>query len=78
MKIHIPTFDQFVNESMNEAKDDYVPATLVKDFKDLRKGQTVKVNALNYTKSGDKEMVEIIRPDGKKIEILKGILSVKI
>jgi hypothetical protein len=67
-----------VYESTNEAKDDYVPATLVKDSGDLRKGQTVKVNALNYTKRGDKEKVEIIRPDGKKSEILKGDLSVKI
>jgi hypothetical protein len=68
-----------VYESINEGtKDEFVSATLVKDDGDLRKGSTVKVEALDYTKKGDKEKVSIIRPDGKKSEILKGNLSVKI
>jgi hypothetical protein len=67
-----------VYESMNEAKEDYVPATVIKDSGDLRKGETVKVDALDYTKRGGSDKVTIIRPDGKKEEILKGNLSVKI
>lgn len=67
-----------VYESVNEGKDDFVPATLVKDSGDLRKGQIVKVDALDYTKRGDKDKVTIIRPDGKKSEIAKGDLSIKI
>lgn len=67
-----------VYESLNESKDEFVNATLTKDEGDLRKGQTVKVNALDYTKRGDRDKVGIIRPDGKKAEILKGNLSVKI
>jgi hypothetical protein len=78
MKTYIPTFNEFLAESINEAKDDYVPATISKDTGDLKRGQIVKVNALDYTKRGDKDKVEIIRPDGKKTEILKGSLSVKI
>jgi hypothetical protein len=41
---------KLLKESVNEGKDDFVPATLVKDSGDLRKGQVVKVNALEYTK----------------------------
>ncbi len=67
-----------VYESINEAKDDFVTATVAKDSGDLRKGQSVKVDALDYTKRGDGDKVTIIRPDGKKAEILKGDLSVKI
>jgi|LakMenEpi03Aug12_release.lakeMendotaPanAssembly.Ray.scaffolds.fasta_scaffold3393748_1 hypothetical protein len=81
MKTHIPSFDQFINESnesMNEAKEDFVSASMIKPDKDLRKGQIVKVDALEYTQSGDKDLVSIIRPDGKKAKTLKGNLSVKI
>ena len=67
-----------IKESVNEGKEDFVPSTLVKDSGDLRKGQVVKVNALEYTKRGDRERVSIIRPDGKKADILRGDLSIKI
>lgn len=67
-----------IRESVNESKDEFVSATMTKDDGDLRKGTVVKVDALEYTKRGDKDKVTIIRPDGKKMEILKGELSVKI
>jgi hypothetical protein len=68
-----------IHESeINEANDEFVPATLTEDFEDLRKGDAVKINALEFTKGNDKETIESIRPDGKKMEINKAILTVKI
>ena len=67
-----------IKESVNEAKDEFVPATLTEDFEDLRKGDVIKINALDYTQGGDKDTVDSIRPDGKKMEIKKAILTVKI
>jgi hypothetical protein len=69
---------KIIGESVNEAKDEFVPANLTEDFEDLRKGDVVKINALEYTKGNDKETIESIRPDGKKMEIKKAILTVKI
>lgn len=67
------------NESkVNEANNEFVPATLIKDFEDLRKDQIIKINALDFTQGADKETVECIRPDGKKMEIKKAIIEVKI
>jgi hypothetical protein len=66
-------FDEII-----ESKDEYVNATLLDNFKDLRKGSLVKINALDYTQGGDKDTIESIRPDGKKMEIKKAILTVKI
>ncbi len=67
-----------VYESVNESKDEFVPATLEKNSGTFRKGDMVKVNALEYTKKGANEMVAIINSAGKKMEILKGDLDVKI
>lgn len=78
MKTYIPTFDQFINESLNEGKDEFVSATLSKNSGTFKKGDKVKVNALDYTERGANEMVAIIKSDGKKSQILKGDLDVKI
>jgi len=67
-----------MKESITESKDEFVLATLTEDFEDLRKGDSIKINALDYTSGGDKETVESIRPDGKKMDIKKAILTVKI
>ena len=63
---------------VNEANDEFVPATLTEDFEDLQKGAIVKIKAIEYTQGGDKETVESIRPDGNKMEIKKSALTVKI
>jgi len=63
---------------LNEAADEFVVATLSEDFEDLKKGQTVKIKAIEFTQGGDKETIESIRPDGKKMEIKKAIIEVKI
>jgi hypothetical protein len=67
-----------IKESVNEASDEFVNATLSADFEDLKKGQTVKIKAIEFTQGGDKETIESIRPDGKKMEIKKAIIEVKI
>ena len=67
-----------IDESVNEASDEFVPATLTEDFEDLQKGAIVKIKAIEYTQGGDKETVESIRPDGNKMEIKKSVLTVKI
>jgi cold shock CspA family protein len=72
--------DEFgIHESeVNEAKDAFVNATIIQNDGDLKKGDMVKVNALQYTQGGDNDKISIIRGDGKKADILKKNLSVKI
>jgi len=67
-----------VYEYVNEAVDEFVPATLTLDFQDIKKGDIVKIKAIEYTKLGDKSMIECIRPDGKKMDIKKEFITVKI
>jgi hypothetical protein len=67
-----------ITESVNEGKDDFVVATLNSNSGDLKKGDSVKVNALEYTQGGDDDKITIIRPDGKKDSLSKKVLNVKI
>lgn len=71
--------DKIVDESeINEAIDEFVPASLTNEFQDLKKGDIVKIKAIEYTKLGDRSMIECIRPDGKKMDIQKEFITVKI
>jgi hypothetical protein len=67
-----------VYEYVNEAIDEFVPASLTNEFQDLKKGDIVKIKAIEYTKLGDRSMIECIRPDGKKMDIKKEFITVKI
>lgn len=70
----LSTFDEWLNESKSE---EFVNATLISPVKTLKKGDVVKVNALQYTKSGDSDKIEIILSN-KKIELIeKKFLEVK-
>jgi hypothetical protein len=44
----------------------------------MKKGDVVKVDALQYTSSGNNEKVDIIMANGKKASIEKKNLDVKI
>ena len=44
----------------------------------MKKGDIVKVNALEYTQSANSEQVEIIASDDKKYSVDKKVLDVKI
>jgi hypothetical protein len=63
---------------VNEAIDEFVPASLTNEYQDLKKGDIVKIKAIEYTKLGDRSMIECIRPDGKKMDIKKEFITVKI
>jgi hypothetical protein len=63
---------------VNEAIDEFVPASLTNEYQDLKKGDIVKIKAIEYTKLGDRNMIECIRPDGKKMDIKKEFITVKI
>lgn len=70
----LSTFDEWLNESKS---DEFVNATITSPTKSLKKGDVVKVNALQYTKSGDSDKIEIILSN-KKIELIeKKFLEVK-
>ena len=70
----LSTFDEWLNESKS---DEFVNATITSPTKFLKKGDVVKVNALQYTKSGDSDKIEIILSN-KKIELIeKKFLEVK-
>lgn len=64
--------------AISESMDEFVPASLVMDVQDLKKGDVVKIKAIEYTKLGDNAMIECIRPDGKKMDIQKEAITVKI
>jgi hypothetical protein len=40
----------------------------------LAKGDKVKMKALDFTKKGDNDMIDIILPDGSKTQVKKRIL----
>ena len=63
---------------INEDVKGFVDANLLNDVKDLRKGSSVKIDALDYTRRGDNDNITCIRPDGNKMEILKKMLTVKL
>ena len=67
-----------IKESVNETSDKFVNATLSEDVEDLRKGSSVKIDSLDFTKRGDADKVTCIRPDGNTMEILKKSLTVKL
>lgn len=72
----LTTYEEWLNEA--KSPDSYVNATVNAQVKTLKKGETVKVDALQYTKGGEKDLVEILLPNGKKDSIEKRFLEVKI
>jgi len=72
----LTTYAEWLNES--KAQEQYVNATLTSPSSGMKKGDVVKVDALQYTSSGDNEKVDIIMANGKKSSIEKKILDVKI
>ncbi len=68
------TFEEWLNESKSE---EFVNATLTSPFNVYKKGDIVKVNALQYTKGGNSDKVEILLSNGKKDLIEKKFLEVK-
>ena len=70
----LSTFDEWLNESKSE---EYVNAFVTSPLKNHKKGDVVKVNALQYTKSGNTEKIEILLPNGKKELIERKFLEVK-
>ena len=72
----LPSFEQWLNEA--KAPDSYVNATVNAQVKSLKKGDIVKVDALQYTKGGDSDKMDVIMPNGKKETIEKKFLEVKI
>ena len=72
----LTTYAEWLNES--KAQEQYVNATLTSPSSGMKKGDVVKVDALQYTSSGDNDKVDIIRANGRKSSIEKKILDVKI
>jgi hypothetical protein len=72
----LTTYAEWLNES--KAQEQYVNATLTSPSLGMKKGDVVKVDALQYTSSGDNEKVDIIMANGKKSSVEKKILNVKI
>lgn len=75
MKI-VKTFNEWLNEEKDEVI--YSSAILRRDALDLKKGDVVRVDALEYTEAGDEDKVNIITADRKKYTVDKGLLDVKI
>ncbi len=74
----LTTYTEWLNEAKtNEASETHVNATVNSTIKSLKKGDIVKVNALQYTKGGDTDKIEIILSNGKKDMVEKKFLDVK-
>jgi len=63
---------------INESKDEFSTAIVVRDEEDLPEGTEVRVDALEYSSKGDGEMVKIIKPDGNESTIIRNNLKIQI
>jgi len=72
----ILTYNDWLNEA--KASEQYVNATITSPSLGMKKGDVVKVDALQYTSSGNDKKVDIIMANGKKASIEKKNLDVKI
>jgi len=72
----ILTYNDWLNEA--KASEQYVNATITSPSLGMKKGDVVKVDALQYTSSGNDKKVDIIMANGKKASIGKKNLDVKI
>jgi hypothetical protein len=72
----LTTYAEWLNEA--KAQEQYVNATIKNPSSGMKRGDIVKVDALQYTSSGEKEFVDIIMANGKKSSIEKKNLDVKI
>ena len=72
----ILTYNEWLNEATTS--DHFVNATITSPSLGMKKGDVVKVDALQYTSSGNDEKVDIIMANGKKASIEKKNLDVKI
>jgi len=75
MKV-VKTFSEWLNEG--DSEDGFTSAILRNDLLGMKKGDIVKVNALEYTQSANSEQVEIIASDDKKYSVDKKVLDIKI
>lgn len=72
----ISTFDEWLLES--KVSDAYVDAILTMPMFGLKKGDIVKVDALQYTQKGTTDKIDIVLPKGDKKNIEKKFLDIKI
>jgi hypothetical protein len=72
----LTTYAEWLNEA--KAQEQYVNATITSPSLGMKKGDVVKVDALQYTSSGNSDKVDIIMANGKKASIEKKNLDVKI
>ena len=72
----LTTYAEWLNEA--KAQEQYVNATITSPSLGMKKGDVVKVDALQYTSSGNNDKVDIIMANGKKTSIEKKNLDVKI
>lgn len=64
---------------LDESKSDFVFANIIKgDGEELQRGKSIKVNALEYTQSGDDEEVTVVGKNGNTFKTLKRNLKVRI
>jgi len=71
--------DLGVNESeVNEDMGKFVAGTLNTPFDNLKIGDVIKLDALDYTRRGDNDKITCILPDGNKAEILKKYITIKL
>ena len=74
----LTTYTEWLNEAKtNEASETHVNATVNANVKSLKKGDIIKVDALQYTKGGDTDKIGIILSNGKKDMVEKKFLDVK-
>jgi archaellum component FlaG (FlaF/FlaG flagellin family) len=71
----LTTFEEWLNEA--KTSDTHVNATVNASTKSLKKGDSVKVDALQYTKGGNNDKVEVILSNGKSDMVEKKFLDVK-
>jgi len=74
----VTSIKQIEESRVNESTPGYTNATINTPFEDLKVGDVVKIDALDFTKRGDDEKITCIDKSGAKLEILKKYVTVKL
>jgi hypothetical protein len=74
----VTSIKQIEESRVNEATEGFTNASVNTEYKNLKPGDTVKIDALDFTKRGDDDKITVIDPAGSKLEIPKKYVTVKL
>lgn len=74
----VTSVKQIEESRISEGTEGFTNATINTEYDNLKVGDVVKIDALDYTKRGDNDKITVIDPSGSKIEVPKKNLTIKL